>query len=138
MHQAPATAEAAGATTTRPARVRALVARALDAVTWYAELRARAALRGTYEPPGSEQARAAGLGAEGIVRDACGATFAAGTVLQVEVRSGTVANSSLAFTPTIRVAGDFANGWTLTFDDGFGGPGEPDFNDLVILVRAAP
>ena len=59
-------------------------------------------------------------------------------MLQVEVRSGTVANSSLTFTPTIRVAGDFANGWTLTFDDGFGGPGEPDFNDLVILIRAAP
>ena len=67
-----------------------------------------------------------------------GATFAAGTVLQVEVRSGTVALSSLAFTPTIRVAGDFANGWTLTFDDGFGGAGEPDFNDLVILIRATP
>ena len=54
------------------------------------------------------------------------------------VRSGTVGTSSLTFPPTIRVAGDFANGWTLTFDDGFGGPGEPDFNDLVILIRAAP
>jgi PKD repeat protein len=67
-----------------------------------------------------------------------GSTFAAGTVLQVEVRSGTVGTSSLTFTPTLRIAGDFANGWTLTFDDGFGGPGEPDFNDLVILIRAAP
>jgi len=67
-----------------------------------------------------------------------GSTFAAGTVLQVEVRSGTVSNSSLAFTPTIRVTGDFVNGWTLTFDDGFGGPGEPDFNDLVILIKAGP
>jgi hypothetical protein len=67
-----------------------------------------------------------------------GSTFAAGTVLQVEVRSGTVANSSLVFPPTIRVTGDFASGWTLTFDDGYGGPGEPDFNDLVILIKAAP
>jgi PKD repeat protein len=67
-----------------------------------------------------------------------GNTFTAGTVLQVAVLSGTVPGSSLAFTPTIRLTGDFANGWTLTFDDGFGGPGEPDFNDLVILIRAAP
>ncbi len=67
-----------------------------------------------------------------------GSTFAAGTVLQVAVLSGTVPGSSLVFTPTIRLTGDFANGWTLTFDDGFGGPGEPDFNDLVILIKAAP
>jgi PKD repeat protein len=67
-----------------------------------------------------------------------GQVFAAGTTLQVEVLSGTVALSTLVFPPTIRVTGDFANGWTLTFDDGFGGPGEPDFNDLVILVKAGP
>jgi PKD repeat protein len=67
-----------------------------------------------------------------------GQVFAAGTTLEVEVLSGTVPNSTLAFPPTIRVTGDFANGWTLTFDDGFGGPGEPDFNDLVILIKAAP
>jgi hypothetical protein len=39
-------------------------------------------------------------------------------VLQVEVRSGTVGTSSSrsAHDPG---RGDFANGWTLTFDDGF-------------------
>jgi len=67
-----------------------------------------------------------------------GATFAAGTQLQISVLSGTVQSTSLAFQPAIRVTGDFANGWTLTFDDGFGGPGEPDFNDLVIVIRATP
>ena len=67
-----------------------------------------------------------------------GAVFAANTTLQVEVRSGTFAASTLVFAPSIRVSGTFAIGWTLTFDDGFGGPGEPDFNDLVILIKAAP
>ena len=67
-----------------------------------------------------------------------GATFAANTQLQFAVISGTVPSTSLAFQPAIRVTGDFANGWTLTFDDGFGGPGEPDFNDLVIVVKAIP
>jgi len=52
--------------------------------------------------------------------------------------SGTLPSTALAFAPAIRVTGDFANGWTLTFDDGFGGPGEPDFNDLVILIKATP
>ncbi len=64
--------------------------------------------------------------------------FAAGTVLQVDVLSGTLGSSILITPPTIRVTGDFASGWTLTFDDGYGGPGEPDFNDLVILIKAAP
>jgi PKD repeat protein len=67
-----------------------------------------------------------------------GSTFAAGTTLQVAVLSGTVADSSVVFPPSIRVTGDFTSGWTLTFDDGYGGPGEPDFNDLVILIKAAP
>ena len=26
----------------------------------------------------------------------------------------------------------------VTFDDGYGGPGEPDFNDLVIVIKATP
>ncbi|HSC65583.1 MAG TPA: PKD domain-containing protein [Caldimonas sp.] len=65
-----------------------------------------------------------------------GAAFAANTQLQFAVLSGTVPSTSLAFQPSIRVAGDFASGWTLTFDDGFGGPGEPDFNDMVILIKA--
>lgn len=67
-----------------------------------------------------------------------GNTFAANTQLQVAVLSGTVPSSTLVFPPTIRVAGDFANGWTLTFDDGYGGPGEPDFNDVVIFIKATP
>ena len=64
--------------------------------------------------------------------------FAAGTVLQVDVLSGTLGSSILISAPTIRLTGNFASGWTLTFDDGYGGPGEPDFNDLVILIKAAP
>jgi len=67
-----------------------------------------------------------------------GAVFAANTQLQIAVLSGTVASTSLAFQPAIRLTGDFANGWTLTFDDGYGGPGEPDFNDLVIFIKATP
>jgi PKD repeat protein len=67
-----------------------------------------------------------------------GATFAADTVLQVSVLSGLSGTTALVTAPTIRVTGTFATGWTLTFDDGFGGPGEPDFNDLVILVKATP
>jgi PKD repeat protein len=67
-----------------------------------------------------------------------GAVFAANTQLQIAVVSGTLPTASLAFQPAIRLTGDFANGWTLTFDDGYGGPGEPDFNDLVILIKATP
>ena len=67
-----------------------------------------------------------------------GAVFAANTQLRFEVLSGTVPSTSLAFPPALRVTGDFANGWLLTFDDGFGGPGEPDFNDLVIFIKATP
>jgi PKD repeat protein len=67
-----------------------------------------------------------------------GAVFAANTQLQIAVLSGTVASGGLTFQPAIRVTGDFASGWTLTFDDGYGGPGEPDFNDLVILIKATP
>ncbi len=40
--------------------------------------------------------------------------------------------------PQLRVTGTFATGWTLEFDDGFVGPNEPDFNDLVIRVVATP
>ena len=67
-----------------------------------------------------------------------GAPFPAGTALQMSVLSGTLRGSTIAFNPSLRVSGDFAQGWTLTFDDGYGGPGEPDFNDLVILVKPTP
>jgi PKD repeat protein len=67
-----------------------------------------------------------------------GAAFAANTQLQIAVLSGIVPAANLAFPPAIRVTGDFANGWTLTFDDGYGGPNEPDFNDLVIFIKASP
>jgi PKD repeat protein len=67
-----------------------------------------------------------------------GRVFPAGTTLEVAVSSGVVGTSALVYPPSIRVSGDFANGWTLTFDDGKGGAGEPDFNDLVILIKATP
>jgi hypothetical protein len=63
-----------------------------------------------------------------------GAAFAAGTHLAAEVRSGFSGTTQ----PQLRVTGDFASGWTLEYDDGFVGPGEPDFNDLVLRVVATP
>lgn len=63
-----------------------------------------------------------------------GAAYDQGTQLAAEVLTG-VAGSTDA---QLKVTGDFASGWTLAFDDGFVGPGEPDFNDLVILVKATP
>jgi len=67
-----------------------------------------------------------------------GNAFPANTTLQFAVRSGFSANASLVFPPSVRVTGGFTTGWTLTFDDGYGGAGEPDFNDLVILIIATP
>ena len=68
-----------------------------------------------------------------------GATFPAGTALQLSVLSGTLPEPRpIAFNPSLRVSGDFTQGWTLVFDDGYGGPAEPDFNDLVILVKPTP
>ncbi len=63
-----------------------------------------------------------------------GAAYAAGTQLDAEVLTGVAG----AQNPKLRVTGSFAAGWTLEFDDGFVGPGEPDFNDLVITVTATP
>ncbi len=63
-----------------------------------------------------------------------GDAYAAGTQLSAEVLTGVAG----AENPQLRVTGTFANGWTLEFDDGFVGPGEPDFNDLVIKVVATP
>jgi len=66
-----------------------------------------------------------------------GAQFPAGTTLQFAVRSGISSSATLQFPPTVRVSGSYPQ-WTLTFDDGYGGAGEPDFNDLVILIIATP
>ena len=63
-----------------------------------------------------------------------GAAYDQGTQLAAEVLTG-VAGSTNA---QLRVTGDFNSGWTIEFDDGFVGPGEPDFNDLVILIKATP
>jgi PKD repeat protein len=63
-----------------------------------------------------------------------GAVFAAGTHLKAQVISGAL-NQVMA--PALHVSGSFPQ-WTLTFDDGVAGPGEPDFNDLVITVTADP
>jgi PKD repeat protein len=63
-----------------------------------------------------------------------GAQFSAGTRLEAEVISGAT-NQITA--PSLRVTGAYPT-WTLSFDDGVGGPGEPDFNDLVMSVTANP
>jgi PKD repeat protein len=63
-----------------------------------------------------------------------GAVFEAGTHLQAQVISGAV-NQVTA--PALHVTGAYPT-WTLSFDDGVGGAGEPDFNDLVITVTANP
>jgi PKD repeat protein len=63
-----------------------------------------------------------------------GAVFEAGTLLEAQVISGAV-NQITA--PSLHVTGAYPT-WTLSFDDGVGGAGEPDFNDLVITVTANP
>lgn len=67
-----------------------------------------------------------------------GQRFPANTVLVAEVVSGLSGTTGLAYPPSIRLTGDFNNGWTLVFDDGSGGLGEPDFDDLTILIKANP
>jgi PKD repeat protein len=61
-----------------------------------------------------------------------GAAYGAGTQLAAEVRSGFPG----AENPQLRVSGNFTDGWTLEFDDGYVAEGEPDFNDLVLTVKA--
>jgi PKD repeat protein len=63
-----------------------------------------------------------------------GNAYDAGTQLAAEVLTGVTG----ATNAQLRVTGTFADGWTLEFDDGFVGPGEPDFNDIVITVKATP
>jgi PKD repeat protein len=63
-----------------------------------------------------------------------GAAFAAGTELEAEVTSGFPGTTNAQ----LQVTGDYASGWTLKYDDGYVGPNEPDFNDLIILIKATP
>lgn len=63
-----------------------------------------------------------------------GNPFAAGTRLDAQVISGAT-NQMTA--PAVHVTGAYPT-WTLSFDDGVAGPGEPDFDDLVITVTADP
>jgi hypothetical protein len=63
-----------------------------------------------------------------------GAVLPKGTHLKAQVISGAL-NQSMA--PALHVGGSFPQ-WGLVFDDGVAGPGEPDFNDLVISVTANP
>jgi PKD repeat protein len=65
-----------------------------------------------------------------------GEAYAAGTELEAEILSGSV---KLETEPALQVTGSFAEGWTLSFDDGEDATfPEPDFNDLVIRVVATP
>ena len=63
-----------------------------------------------------------------------GAVFEAGTLLEAQMISGAV-NQLTA--PSLHVTGAYPT-WTLSFDDGVGGAGEPDFDDLVITLTANP
>jgi PKD repeat protein len=64
-----------------------------------------------------------------------GNPFAAGTQLTATITSGSTDPNRVA--PQLKITGDFPK-WTLEFDDGENptGPGEPDFNDLVMEVNA--
>lgn len=64
-----------------------------------------------------------------------GNAYAAGTELNAEVISGSLQQE---VAPALRVVGAYPE-WTLEFDDGEdASPPEPDFNDLVITIRATP
>jgi PKD repeat protein len=64
-----------------------------------------------------------------------GDAYAAGTNLNAEVISGSLKQE---VAPALRVLGTYPE-WTLEFDDGEDAtPPEPDFNDLVIKIRATP
>jgi PKD repeat protein len=64
-----------------------------------------------------------------------GNAFDAATQLQAQITSGSTDPTRVP--PQLRISGDFPK-WTLEFDDGENptGPGEPDFNDLVMEVNA--
>ncbi len=64
-----------------------------------------------------------------------GAAYNAGTSLEAQMTSGSTDPNRIP--PAVHVTGTFPD-WTLSFDDGEDptGPGEPDFNDLVLTVHA--
>ncbi|MGH7579892.1 MAG: hypothetical protein ACREM9_06950, partial [Gemmatimonadales bacterium] len=64
-----------------------------------------------------------------------GAQYAAGTELRAQMISGSDDPDRIA--PALQVTGVYPE-WTLSFDDGEDptGPGEPDFNDIVMTVTA--
>jgi PKD repeat protein len=66
-----------------------------------------------------------------------GNPFDAGTQIQARFTQGTPTTPppSPPVAPQIRVDGTYPD-WTLNIDDGGTGPGEPDFNDIVLAVRA--
>ncbi len=63
-----------------------------------------------------------------------GTVFTTGTEITAEVISGLPDQDN---PPVVNVTGAYPV-WTLSFDDGRGGVGEPDFNDLIITVTANP
>ena len=64
-----------------------------------------------------------------------GAAYAAGTELRAQMISGSDDPDRIA--PALQVTGAYPE-WTLSFDDGEDptGPGEPDFNDIIMTVTA--
>jgi PKD repeat protein len=64
-----------------------------------------------------------------------GAAYAAGTELRAQMISGSDDPERIA--PALQVTGAYPQ-WTLSFDDGEDptGPGEPDFNDIIMTVTA--
>ena len=74
---------------------------------------------------------------EATVQLGNGTVFAQGTEIQAEVISGSDDPDRIA--PALRVTGAYPS-WTLEFDDGEDptGPGEPDFDDLILTVTATP
>ena len=65
------------------------------------------------------------------------AAYTAGTELRAQMVSGSDDPDRIA--PELRVSGAYPE-WTLSFDDGEDptGPGEPDFNDIIMTVTATP
>jgi PKD repeat protein len=81
-------------------------------------------------------------GGEYIVKDATGAAplvFQPGSTLPLRFHQGPQGTNPPVSDPGIRLTGTYPN-WTLNIDDGgaAGTAGEPDFNDVVLIVQATP